>query len=112
MVKSQYEQDQHCSGDKEKTAPQLHRRALQDIPYFKTRLHFARLNLKLTIQKQWKIGKLATLSAAVLFFLRDTVDIVDRFYGNEWKIIPFWIHRFFSQRKLLMIRIFDLISAF
>ena len=89
MVKSQYEQDQHCSGDKEKTATPLHRRALQDIPYFKTRLHFARLNLKLTIQKQWKIGKLATLSAAVLFFLRDTVDIVDRFYGNEWKIILF-----------------------
>ena len=26
---------------------------------------------------------LVTLSAAVLFFLRDTVDIVGRFYGNE-----------------------------
>ena len=25
----------------------------------------------------------ATLSADVLFFLRDTVDIVGRFYGNE-----------------------------
>ena len=43
----------------------------------------------------------------MLFFLQDTVDIVGRFYGNEWKIILFWIHRFFSQRKILMIRIFD-----
>ena len=51
-------------------------------------------------------------SAAVLFFLRDTVDIVGRFYGNEWKITPFWIHRFFSQRKILMIWIFDLILNF
>ena len=28
-------------------------------------------------------SKFATLSAAVLFFLRDTVDVVGRFYGNE-----------------------------
>ena len=28
------------------------------------------------------ISKLATLSAAVLFFLRDTVVIVGRFYGE------------------------------
>ena len=34
-------------------------------------------------------SKFATLSAAVLFFLRDTVDVVGRFYGNEWKIILF-----------------------
>ena len=29
----------------------------------------------LTVQKQWKISKLATSPAAVLFFLRDTVEM-------------------------------------
>ena len=49
---------------------------------------------------------------AVLFSLGDTVDIVGRFYGNEWKIIFFCIHRSFSWRKLIMIRIFYLILDF
>ena len=31
---------------------------------------------------------------------------------KHFTIIPFWIHRFFSQRKILMIRIFDLILDF
>ena len=44
-------------------------------------------------------------------YLWATVDIVGCFYGNEWKIIPFWIHHFFSQWKILMIQIFDLISS-
>ena len=30
-----------------------------------------------------RISKLATLSAVVLFFFWDTVDIVGRFYGND-----------------------------
>ena len=45
-----------------------------------------------------RISKLATLSAAAeLFFRRDTVDIVGRFfYVNEWKFKNlFWVHRFF-----------------
>ena len=33
--------------------------------------------------------QLATLLAAVLFFLRDIVDIVGRFYANEGKNNPF-----------------------
>ena len=35
----------------------------------------------------------------MLFFLRNTVDIVGRFYGNELKIILFWIHRFLFLTK-------------
>ena len=31
---------------------------------------------------------------------------------KHFTIIPFWIHSFFSQRKILMIRIFDLILDF
>ena len=31
------------------------------------------------------MSKSATLSAATLFFVQDTVDSVSRFYGNEWK---------------------------
>ena len=33
VVKSQYKQDLHCSGYKEKTAPQLRRRVLQDFTF-------------------------------------------------------------------------------
>ena len=63
------------------------------------------------LYSRW-VPLISNLSAAVLFFLRDTVDIVGRFYGNEWKVIPFWIHRFFSQWKILMIGIFYLILDF
>ena len=48
----------------------------------------------------------------MLFFLRDTVDIVGPLFGNEWIIILFWIERFFSQRKILTIQIFDRILDF
>ena len=77
---------------------------------FHARSRFARSTIP---EEKWgttsSLWNISNLLAAVLFFLRDTVDIVGRFYGNEWKVIPFWIHRFFSQWKVLMIRIFYLI---
>ena len=80
---------------------------------FHARSRFARSTIP---EEKWgttsSLWNISNLLAAVLFFLRDTVDIVGRFYGNEWKVIPFWIHRFFSQWKVLMIRIFDLILDF
>ena len=39
----------------------------------------------------------------MLFFLKDTVDIVGSFYGKEWKTILFGYIVFFSQRKILII---------
>ena len=33
-------------------------------------------------------------------------------YKNLWKLILFWVYRFFSFGKILMIRIFDLILDF
>ena len=94
MIKSQYKQDLHCSGYKEKTATQLHRRVLQDfafqyISYFKTSLHLAHLKQYPKANRPEYIERSAnlqrTLSAAVFFFLRNIVDIWGRFYGNEWK---------------------------
>ena len=77
---------------------------------FHGRSRFARSTIP---EEKWgttsSLWNISNLSAAVLFFLRDTVDIVSRFYGNDWKVIPFWIHHFFSQWKIIMIRIFYLI---
>ena len=73
---------------KEKTATQLHRRVLQDfafqyISYFKTGLRLARLKQYPKANRPENNERSANLSAAVLVFLLDTVDIVGRFYGNE-----------------------------
>ena len=96
---------------KEKTATQLHRRVLQDfafqqISYFKTGLRLARLKQYPKANRPENNERSANLSAAVFVFLLDTVDIVGRFYGNESEV-----HRFFSQRKILMIRILILILS-
>ena len=73
---------------KEKTATQLHRRVLQDfafqyISYCKTGLRLARLKQYPKANRPENNERSANLSAAVLVFLLDTVDIVGRFYGNE-----------------------------
>ena len=72
----------------EKTATQLHRRVLQDfafqyISYFNAGLHLARVKQYPKANRPEYNERSANLSAAVLFFLRDTVDTVGRCYGNE-----------------------------
>ena len=93
VVKLQYKRDLHCSSSdhKDKTATQLRCGVLQDFTF---PLHislqdsssfrpFKAISLCSSHRIQWKVNKLATLSAAVLFFLQDTVDIVDRFYSRS-----------------------------
>ena len=120
MVKSQYKHDLHCSGYKEKTATQLYRRVLQDfafqyISYFKTGLHLARLkqypkaNRPENNEPDQQTCNLVSSGVILLLGYR-------RYCGSflrkwQWKIIPFQVHRVFSQRKILMIRILILILS-
>ena len=93
LVKSQYKQDLHYSSNKEKTATQLRWHVLQDftfpiyIPYFTLVFNLACLKQYLKANhpeyNERSAKLLTTLSAAVLFFCQDTIDIVGRFYGNE-----------------------------
>ena len=62
----------------------------QYISYFKVPLHLARL-------KQYpKACPEYSERSANLQHCQANVDIVGHFYENEWKIILFWIHCFFS----------------
>ena len=73
------------------------------VPFF-TKIQILIFNVKTDTLLKCKIGLLIQM-----------INNLDQFAiqrGPEWKIIPLWIHRFFSQRKILMIRIFDLILDF
>ena len=61
------------------------------------------------IRIQWKISKLATLSATLLFLSLGYRRYCGWFLWKWMKNNPFWMHRFFSKWKILMIQIFDLI---
>ena len=88
---------------KDKTAIQL---CWQVISYFKTCRHLARLQPS---RIQWKISKLATLSATLLFLSLSYCRYCGLFLWKWMKNNPFWMHHFFSQWKILIIQIFDLI---
>ena len=100
LVKSQYKLDLHYSSNKEKTATQLRWHVLQDvtfpiyIPYFRLVFNLACLKQYLKANhpeyNERSAKLLTTLSAAMLIFLRDTIDIVGRFQGSYKKFQPFF----------------------
>ena len=105
---------------RKKLLTQLYRRVLQDfafqyISYFKTGLHLARLkqypkaNRPENNEPDQQTGNLVSSGVILLLGYR-------RYCGSflrkwQWKIISFQVHRVFSQRKILMIRILILILS-
>ena len=90
VVKSQYKQGLYCCSSQgqncHKTSPA--RLQLEDFTFPVTNwLQDAWANRPK--YWRWKISKLTTLSVALLFFLRDTFDVVGHFIGMN-KNYPFW----------------------
>ena len=107
---------------KDKTATQLCWRALQHFTFpanilLQDSSSFGpskTVSFNWSSKIQWKISKLSTLSAADCYSFSKILLTLwgPCFYQNGWKTILFWIHRFFSWRKILMMWIFDLILDF